>query len=61
MEMFSKLESVISKLDSKDDSRSHAELLKTIVHYMQGCLHWIIEDNQQALHELQVREHVQLS
>ena len=51
MEIFGKLEASGGKTD---DPQGRLEVLKTIVHYMQGCLSWATGDIPHAENELKV-------
>ena len=55
MEIFSKLEKIQSNMDKDDPSGWHPELLKTILHYQQGCLSMVLNDLPNAENELKVR------
>lgn len=54
MEVFAKLETIMEKLDKEDEARNHAELLQTVVHYMQGTVSWSLGDGGHAENELKV-------
>lgn len=54
MEIFGKLEAAKGKTD---DVQGRLEVLKTIVHYMQGCLSWATGDIAHAENELKVCNH----
>ena len=54
MEIFSKLERIQSGLGEDHPAGWHLELLKTILHYQQGCLSMVLCDLPNAENELKV-------
>ena len=55
MEIFAKLEKIQSGVGEDDPAGWHPELLKTILHYQQGCLSMVLNDLPNAENELKVR------
>ena len=54
MSVYSKLEEISSGLGQADPAVWHPELLKTILHYQQGCLSMVLGDLPNAENELKV-------
>ena len=54
MEIFAKLENIQSGLGEDHPASWHPQLLKTILHYQQGCLSMVLGDLPNAENELKV-------
>ena len=54
MEIYSKLEKIVEAGGKQSPSAWHGELLKTIIHYQQGCLSTVLTDLPNAENELKV-------
>ena len=61
MEIFAKLEKIQSGVGQDDPASWHPELLKTILHYQQGCLSMVMTDLPNAENELKVSLHIYIS